>query len=223
MCGRFTLRTSAKVLGELFALSELPVLEPRYNIAPTQPVPAVRLAPGGEQREMTWLRWGLVPSWAEDPAIGNRLINARAETAAEKPAFRSAFRQRRCLIPADGFYEWQRQPGGKTPYFIGLRDNQPFAFAGLWERWQAAGGQVLETCTLLTTQANTLVQPVHDRMPVIVPAAEYERWLDPSLHDPALLQPLLRPYAPEEMTAYPVSRWVNDPKHEDARCMQPPV
>ncbi|MBV9124870.1 MAG: SOS response-associated peptidase, partial [Planctomycetes bacterium] len=184
---------------------------------------AVRLAPGAEQREMSLLRWGLVPSWAEDPAIGNRLINARAETAAEKPAFRSAFRQRRCLIPADGFYEWQRHPGGKTPYYFSLRDKQPFAFAGLWERWQAPGGKVLETCTLLTTQANSLVQPVHDRMPVIVPAAEYDRWLDPSLHDPALLQPILQPYAPEEMTAYAVSRWVNDPKHEDARCVQPPA
>jgi putative SOS response-associated peptidase YedK len=165
MSGRFTLTTPMPVLAELFLFPEAVPQPPRYNIAPTQAVATVR-ATDPNHRKLAWCRWGLIPSWAADPAIGNRLINARAETAAEKPAFRSAFRHRRCLIPADDFFEWQKTVGRKQPFYIKMKDGQPFAFAGLWERWEG-GGEPVETCTILTTEANEVVRPVHDRMPVI--------------------------------------------------------
>ena len=179
MCGRFTLRAPASVIAEQFALFEVPPFTARFNIAPTQPVPVIRMRPGPSlrarrgSRELVWLRWGLVPGWAKDPAIGSRLINARAETAAEKPAFRTALRQRRCLVAADGFYEWQQAGRTKQPYFIHLRDDRPFAFAGLWEAWEGADHAWLETCTLLTTGPNDVVRPIHDRMPVILPPQAY--------------------------------------------------
>src|SRR5438067_1776144 len=156
MCGRFTLQTPIPILNQLFDLADGPALQPRYNIAPTQTVAAVR-AGAGHQKELVLLRWGLIPSWADDPKIGNRLINARAETAAEKPSFRSAFRHRRCLVLADGFYEWQQIGGKKQPYLFRLRDGAPFAFAGLWEHWEK-GGRALDSCTVLTTGANDLVK-----------------------------------------------------------------
>ncbi len=222
MCGRFTLITPVPILAELFLFPEPPQVPPppRYNVAPTQAVAAVRAVSGPDDRELVWLRWGLVPPWADDPAIGNRLINGRAETAATKPAFRSAFRQRRCLIPADGFYEWQRIGGKKQPYYFRRRDGRPFAFAGLWEHWQGPQGP-LESCTLLTTEANDLVRPVHERMPVILEPGAYERWLDPAVHEPELLQPLLHPLPGEAMTAYPVSPTVNNPRNESPRCIEP--
>jgi putative SOS response-associated peptidase YedK len=218
MCARFTLRTAGKVLAEVFQLPEVPELPFRHNIAPTQPVAAIRSAARPGQRELVRLRWGLIPSWAEDKKIGARLINARAETAAEKPAFRSAFRHRRCLLPADGFYEWQRRDGKKQPFYLRLREDRPFAFAGLWETWTSPEGEVIESATVLTTEANDTVRPVHDRMPVILAPADYERWLDPAVQKPDVLQPLLRPYPAVELVAYPVSTWVNDPKHDDPRC-----
>ena len=250
MCGRFTLRASARVIAEQFGLFELPSFAARFNIAPSQLVPVVRM--GG--CELVWLRWGLVPGWAQDPAIGNRLINARAETAAEKPAFRAALRRRRCLVVADGFYEWQgakkgtgpicaQHPQGrsgkldlspfsqrgKQPYFIRLRNDQPFAFAGLWELWEGANrasGQVgdkAETCTLLTIAPNDLIRPIHDRMPVIIAPEGYRRWLDPEIEDPRQLAPLLVPYPSEAMEAYPVGELVNDPAHDSPRCIEPTV
>lgn len=219
MCGRFTLKTPAPVLLGLFDLPDAAALPPRYNIAPTQPVVVVRNAPAHPGRELVQMRWGLIPSWADDPAIGNRLINARSETAANKPAFRSAFRQRRCLVPADGFYEWQKVGRKKQPFYFHLRDGGPFAFAGLWEHWQKDADQAIESCTLLTTDANDLVRPLHDRMPVILAPEDYERWLDPGTAIPQL-EALLRPYPGDAMTAYPVSVQVNNPRNEGPACVE---
>jgi putative SOS response-associated peptidase YedK len=221
MCGRFTLFESDKVLSGEFGLSGIPRLSPRYNIAPSQSVATVRAAPAGTGRELALLRWGLIPSWSKDPSIGNGLINARAETAREKPSFRNAFRRHRCLIPATGFYEWQRLERGKQPYFVRMRDERLFAFAGLWDRWESADKSVIETCTILTTAANAVLAPIHDRMPVILPPAEYERWLDPALQNTDSLGSLLVPFPPEEMMAIPVSPRVNAPSVDDEKCISP--
>ncbi len=221
MCGRFTLFEADKVLSREFRVSGFPPLSTRYNIAPSQPVAAVRAAPAGAGRELAFLRWGLIPSWSKDPAIGGRLINARAETAREKPSFRNAFRRRRCLIPASGFYEWQRRERGKRPYYVRMRDGRPFAFAGLWDRWKSPDEDVVETCAILTTAPNAVLAPIHDRMPVILPPAEYARWLDPTLPDADSLAPLLVPFPPEEMLAYPVSTRVNAPAVDDEKCIAP--
>ena len=225
MCGRFTLRASAGVVAQQFSLLLMPLLEARFNIAPSQPVPVVRLTPGREppERQLVLLHWGLIPSWADDPAIGNRLINARAETAAEKPSFRAALRRRRCLVVADGFYEWQRIDRRRQPYWFGLRDDRPFGLAGLWESWEGADHSAIESCTILTTEANELVRPIHDRMPVIVDAADYARWLDSAVDRPEPLRPLLRPYPSDRMKAHPVSTRVNHPGNEDPRCIEPAV
>jgi len=232
MCGRFTLRAPASVVAEQFALFEVPPFAPRFNIAPSQPVPVVRLGKGDSPlsprgtvpfsgRELVWLRWGLIPSWAKDPAIGNRLINARAETVAEKPAFRATLRRRRCLVAADGFYEWQRTGKRKQPYFIRLRDDRPFAFAGLWESWEGPDSSQIESCTLLTTEPNELMRPIHDRMPVILPADGYQAWLDPAVEKPEQLLLLFRPYPAGEMTAEPVGTFVNSPANEGPECIEP--
>jgi putative SOS response-associated peptidase YedK len=218
MCGRFTLRAAASVIAEQFALFDALELEPRYNIAPSQPLAAVRLSPQG-QRELAWLRWGLVPRWAKEPSIGNRLINARAETVAAKPAFRDAFRHRRCLVVADGFFEWQGSGRGKQPYFIHRRDDRPFAFAALWESWSPAEGSSLETCTLITGEPNAVTRPIHDRMPVILAPDDYARWLDPQ-QPVEELQSLLAPFAAEAMEAWPVSPLVNSPANDDPRCIE---
>jgi putative SOS response-associated peptidase YedK len=221
MCGRFTLFEPDKVLSREFGVSGVSALSPRYNIAPSQNVVAVRAAPSGTDREFALLRWGLIPSWSKDPAIGNRLINARSETAHEKPSFRNAFKRHRCLIPANGFYEWQRLERGKQPYFVRMRDERLFAFAGLWDRWESPDKDVIETCTILTTAANAVLAPIHDRMPVILPSTEYDRWLDPSLQNPDSLAPLLVPFPPEEMLAFPVSPRVNTPSANDKGCIAP--
>ncbi len=221
MCGRFTLTDPDADLAVQFNLPEIPDLQPRYNIAPTQPVPAVRVAPDGTAREMVMLHWGLIPFWAKDPKIGSRMINARSETAAEKPAFRAAFRRRRCLVVADGFYEWKKANGTKQPFYIRLRDTRPFAFAGLWERWKGHDDDVIDSCTLLTTQPNDLLRQVHNRMPVILQPRDYDLWLDPEVQKPELLQPLLLPYPPEEMDAYPISRYVNSPDNDTPKCIEP--
>lgn len=214
MCGRYTLRSSGKAVAEVFGLAGEPVLLSRFNIAPTQQVPAVRSA--GNNRQLTMFRWGLVPSWAHDLAIGNRMINARAESAAEKPAFRSAFKHQRCLVVADGFYEWQKAGGNKQPFYIRMRDEKPFAFAGLWEEWKKSD-TVLESCTILTTDANDLVKPLHDRMPVILDPKDYDAWLQ---DDPTKSGKLLRPFQSEEMTLYPVSTLVNSPRNDGPKCVE---
>lgn len=194
-------------------------LEPRFNIAPTQPVAVVRFGPGA--RQLARLTWGLVPSWARDASIGSRLINARAESVADKPAFRTAFRRRRCLVVADGFYEWRRSGAKKQPFFIRLRDDRPFGFAGLWESWEGADHSSLETCTIITTGPNELMKPIHDRMPVILASDAYERWLDPAVQEPEQLAPLLRSYPSDAMLALPVGTHVNNPRNDDPECIVP--
>jgi putative SOS response-associated peptidase YedK len=221
MCGRFTLTDPDQDLAVQFNLPEIPDLKPRYNIAPTQPVAAVRVPAEGAARELVMLHWGLVPFWAKDPAMGARMINARSETAGEKPAFRMAFRRRRCLVVADGFYEWQKLNGGKQPFFIRLRDGKAFAFAGLWERWEGPEAAIIESCTLLTTQPNELMSSLHNRMPVILHPKDYDLWLSPEVQQAELLQPLLRPYPSEEMEAYPISRFVNSPGNDGPKCIEP--
>jgi len=206
-------------IAEEFDLPEVRPLHPRFNIAPNQPVAVVRFDPSEGSRRLDFLTWGLVPSWADDPSIGDRMINARAETVADKPAFRHPFRTRRCLVVADGFYEWQRQDGWKRPFFVHRRDDRPFAFAGLWDHWKK-GDEPICSCTLLTTDANEVLAPIHDRMPVIVPRSAYDLWLDPGIHDPKKLESLLVPFPAEQMEAYPVSRLVNDPGNDAPECIQ---
>lgn len=222
MCGRFTLRASKKTLAEWFRAPE-PAAEllPRFNIAPSQPVAVVRPIPGQKERELVSLRWGLIPPWAENAAIGNRFINARAESAADKPAFRSAFRQRRCLVLADGFFEWKKVEGKKQPYFIRMTNEAPFAFAGLWDQWNDPEKNTIESCTIITTDANELVRPLHDRMPVILDPKGYDRWLDPQVEDPQSLKTLLQPFPTAEMTAYPVNPLVNSARVDDPKCIEP--
>ncbi|MBC8120901.1 MAG: SOS response-associated peptidase [Gemmatimonadaceae bacterium] len=211
MCGRFTLSQSPEAIAEAFALTAPPAVEPRYNIAPTQDVLTVRAT--AEGRSAIAVRWGLVPSWSKDPAIGARMINARAETVAEKPSFRSALRSRRCLVVADGFYEWKKVEGKKQPYHIRLVDSEVFAFAGLWER-SGKAGEELETCTIITTAANELMIGIHERMPVILETADYERWLDPGEQQAEAVLPLLHPYSSSKMVAFPVSTLVNSPSQD---------
>lgn len=224
MCGRFTLRASGDALATLFDLPDAPLVVPRYNIAPTQPIGIVRTGASGDAREWALTAWGLVPSWSKDPTIGSRMINARAETAAEKPSFRAAFRRRRCLIPADGFYEWQKQGSRKQPYVITMQDDAPFAFAGLWEYWEGADGSALETSTILTTSPNALMEPLHNRMPVILAPEDYALWLgtgEVNRKEASLLQHLLRPFPAERMRATPVSTYVNTPRNEGPDCIAP--
>ncbi|RIK39457.1 MAG: hypothetical protein DCC55_18065 [Chloroflexi bacterium] len=224
MCGRFTLNASPEQLAELFDLPEAPVTVPRYNIAPTQPVAVVRINPQSKAREWALVQWGFVPSWAKDPSLGAKMINARAETVAEKPAFRAAFKRRRCLVPASGFYEWQKRGTRKQPYYITQRDETPFGLAGLWEFWQGADGSALETCTILTTDPNELMEPLHNRMPVIIAPEDYGMWLgsggDDSPQELDQLRHLLRPYPAEAMRAYPVSTFVNNVRNEGAQCIE---
>ncbi len=219
MCGRFTLSAFPEVLSQIFEVEKIPDFKPQYNIAPTQMVLVVLYNSENHKREIQQLRWGLIPSWAKDQSMGAKLINARAETVAEKPAFRRAFKYQRCLLVADGFYEWRKQEGKKQPYYFHLLSKKPFAFAGLWEEWQSPEQEQIKSCTILTTQANELVEQVHDRMPVILQQETYDLWLDPQVHDRELLQPLLHPYPSETMTSYPVTTLVNSPKNNSPECI----
>jgi len=219
MCGRYTLTTPTQLLRERFALVSAPnVLPPRFNIAPGQDVAVVR---HGRARRLEMFRWGLVPSWAKDPAIGNRMINARAETLAEKPSFREAFRRRRCLVLADGFYEWKKEGKQKTPMYVRLRSREPFAFAGLWESWHPSGTEEIRSCTIVTTTPNQLLVPIHDRMPVILALDEYDAWLEAEPRAAEELRDLLRPFPADRMEAYPVSRLVNSPANDRPECVAP--
>ena len=217
MCGRFTLTASAQRLQEVFPLFEIPDAPPRYNIAPTQQILVVRQEDNTKPRA-AFLRWGLIPSWAKDKKIAASLINARADTVASKPAFRAAFKRRRCLVLADGFYEWQKGTKPKQPYHIRMTDARPFAFAGLWEHWSGEE-PTIDSCTIITTDANDALRPLHDRMPVILGPSDYARWLDPAVADPGVLQEMLRPYAAEQMTAGPVGTYVNNARNEGADCL----
>jgi putative SOS response-associated peptidase YedK len=220
MCGRYTLTVDASVLAELFELEPLTEMRPRYNIAPTQQVPIAR-AGRETTREWSLVRWGLIPSWAKDAKIGNRLINARAETAAEKPSFRSAYKHRRCLVPADGFYEWIKTPTGKQPHHIRFSDRRPFAFAGLWERWSPKNDQPVESCTILTTEPNELIAGLHNRMPVILPPDRFDDWIAAGPLGPDAAEAVLVAHPGDEMEAVPVSTLVNSPKNDDPRCLEP--
>lgn len=226
MCGRFTLRTSPNVLMQLFRVSSFPDLQPRWNIAPTQSICAITADVRAGERQAGWFRWGLVPGWADSPSIGSGMLNARSETAAEKPAFRAAFRKRRCLIPADGFYEWQKLSNGKKqPWWIHQPDGTPFAMAGLWESWAPRGdakdsvsGPLL-TCTILTTAASADLCGLHDRMPVILPSSEWTTWLSPE-SPAAALKPLLKPATAGTLVLTCVSTLVNRPSPDSPECLQ---
>jgi putative SOS response-associated peptidase YedK len=220
MCGRFTLRTPLNLLVERFHLSDGLSLPPRFNVAPTQEVAAVRCPTGSRHRQLVLLRWGLVPSWAKDPTIGNRLINARSETVAERPAFRAAVKRRRCVVLADGYYEWQKVGKNKQPYLIRMRDERPFGMAGLWEHWSGDGSSSLETCTILTTAANQCTRLLHDRMPVLLDDDDWDLWLDERVQQIGDLEHLLQPYDSEQMVYNPVSRHVNSPRNDDPTCVQ---
>jgi putative SOS response-associated peptidase YedK len=220
MCGRFTLTVDPAELQAAFPQFTFPAGRPRFNIAPTQPV----LALANDAKNRTdYFVWGLIPAWAKDPTMGARLINARAETLAEKPAFRGGFKYKRCLIFADGFYEWQAQPGAKTklPHFIHLASRKPFAFAGLWDEWLAPDGSQVKSCTIITTEPNALMSTLHNRMPVILPDHAYAQWLDPAPHHAEELQGLLTPYPASQMAAHPVTTLVNSPANDRAECVVP--
>ncbi|MFO7543457.1 MAG: SOS response-associated peptidase [Thiobacillus sp.] len=217
MCGRFALKTPASQLASHFKLDEAVEVAPRYNIAPGTDIPTIRHSPEGK-RVMHLLRWGLVPHWAKDPSISNKLSNARGETVAEKPSFRDAFKRRRCLVPADGFYEWKAEGKLKQPYYFSMKDGAPFALGGVWESWRAPNGDVLRTCCLITTEPNEIMLPVHDRMPVIVSPENYEQWLT---GEPADAQSLIKPYPVEDMQAWAVSRRVSRSGEEGDDLVKP--
>ncbi|WP_296891799.1 SOS response-associated peptidase [Thiobacillus sp.] len=212
MCGRFALKTPPSELATRFGLDEVVELAPRYNIAPGTDIPTIRHSPDGK-RVMHMLRWGLVPHWAKDPSIGAKLSNARGETLTEKPSFRDAFKRRRCLVPADGFYEWKTEGRQKQPYYFSMKSGEPFALGGLWESWRMPDGNVLRTCCLITTGPNDIMLPVHDRMPVIVAPDDYETWLT---GEPDDVQGLVRPYPTDEMQVWAVSKRVSRSVEEGA-------
>lgn len=222
MCGRYTITSPAQVIAETFGVPNPEIeLAPRYNVCPGEDVPVVRLGRDGERR-LDLVRWGLVPWFVAEPGPAARMINARAETAATSPAFREALRRRRCLVPADGFYEWQAVGRGpKQPHYVRRADGRPIAFAGLWERWRGKDGRRLDSCTILTTAPNELLAPIHDRMPVVLDPAAWATWLDRDVGDVERLRELLAPPPSTELVAYPVTTWVNDPKHDDPACIAP--
>ncbi len=222
MCGRYRLSRRKRVIEEYFDCDSWDdEWSPRYNIAPTQPVPVIRQNPKEPVRELSLMKWGLIPSWAKDPSSAARMINARAETAAAKPAFRDALRLRRCLVPADGFYEWVRTGKAKQPYCFEVNEGELFAFAGIWDRWRDARGNAVETCSILTTVPNAVAATVHDRMPVILDPDGYDLWLDPGMRDVAAASELLRPCDARLMRCYPVSARINLVANDDEECSKP--
>jgi putative SOS response-associated peptidase YedK len=221
MCGRYRLTAKERYLRDPFGLDGDVSWTPRWNIAPTQRVPIVRQDRGEPKRSFSLVRWGLIPAWAKDASIGFKTINGMSETAAERPAFREAMRRRRCLIPADGFYEWRKICAKqKQPYSFGMIDDAVFALAGLWECWRDPAGESLETCTILTTKPNSLVADIHDRMPVILKAEDYDKWLDPGVTNVALVADCLQPFDPRSMKKYPVGTRVNRAENDDQQCAQ---
>jgi len=221
MCGRFTLTIDPLHLQQAFPWAVIPDnLVPRYNIAPSQPVAVI---PNTGDNTLSMYRWGLIPSWSKDPSIGERMINARSETLAEKPSFRNAYRRRRCLILADGFFEWKQSPSmkSKQPIYIRLKEAHPFAFAGLWELWSAPDGSEVRTCTIITTQPNSLLEPIHNRMPVILSPKMYNKWLTPNDMLATQLDELLVSYPADEMIAYPISKLVNSPQYDSPELINP--
>jgi putative SOS response-associated peptidase YedK len=219
MCGRYRLSRRKRLVEEYFdSVSGEEDWSPRYNIAPTQPIPVIRQNPKEPVRELSLMRWGLIPSWAKDSSVAAKMINARSETAATKPAFRDALKSRRCLIPADGFYEWAKTAKGKQPYCFEVNDGELFAFAGLWDRWKDASGKTVDTCSILTTTPNAVTSPVHDRMPVILDPDGYDLWLDPGMRDAGAASELLKPFDARLMRCYPVSTRINHVANDDEEC-----
>ena len=224
MCGRYRLSRRKQLVEEYFgALPGDDDWARRYNIAPTQPVPVVRHHTTEGLRDLSLMRWGLIPSWATDSAVAASMINARSETAATKPAFRDALKSRRCLIPADGFYEWQRNGRVRQPYCFEINNGELFAFAGLWDRWTSSNGKSVETCSILTTTPNALTATVHDRMPVILDPDRHGWWLDPEIRDVGAVSELLQPYPARLMSCYPVSTRINHAANDDEDCSKPVV
>jgi putative SOS response-associated peptidase YedK len=222
MCGRYRLSRRKQLIEEYFqSASEEPDWSPRYNIAPTQPVPVIRQHTKEPRRELSFMRWGLIPSWAKDPSGAAKMINARSETAASIPAFRDPFKSRRCLIPADGFYEWQRTGKLKQPYCFEVTDGELFAFAGLWDRWKDPSGNWVKSCSILTTTPNAVASLVHDRMPVILDRSDYDLWLDTGMRGVSVVSELLKPYAARLMRCYPVSTRINYVANDDEECSAP--
>jgi len=222
MCGRYRLSRRKQILAEHFdAISEADDWAPRYNIAPTQPVPVIRQHPTEPTRHMSQMHWGLIPSWSNDASGAAKMINARSETAQTLPAFREAMKYRRCLVPADGFYEWKRSGTAKQPYCFEINEGQLFVFAGLWEGWKDASGDWIKTCTILTTTPNDVTSTVHDRMPVILEPGDYDLWLDPGLKDAGVLSELLKPLEASVMRCHPVSGRVNSVQNDDEGCSKP--
>jgi putative SOS response-associated peptidase YedK len=220
MCGRFVRQSDIEAYAELLQAEIRSVLEPSYNIAPTQDILVARIDREGT-RELVGLRWGLVPGWSQGPDNRYSMINARADSIASKPAYRNAFKQRRCLIAADGFYEWQKQEHGKQPFYIHLNGHKPFAMAGVWEHWRGAEDEVIESCAIITTDANDRVGKIHDRMPVILAAKDYKQWLDPNMRDVETLGAMLKPFPAGRMATYPVSTRVNSPGNNSPDCLTP--
>jgi putative SOS response-associated peptidase YedK len=218
MCGRYRLSKRKQLIEEYFETANEVDWEPRYNIAPSQNVGIIRQDPSRPRREFSKVRWGLIPCWAKEPSIGHQMINARSETVADKPAFREAFKNRRCLVPADGFYEWARNGKAKQPFHFGMQTGSLFAFAGIWDQWRDTSGNLVETCSILTTTPNSLLAAVHDRMPVILETENYELWLDPGFKYLDALSEMLVPFNPNLMKGYPVSIRVNAPKNDDPEC-----
>lgn len=220
MCGRYALYADGEQLAWRFGTPVPHPIAPRYNIAPSQPILALRYNRDAKTREWTHFVWGLVPSWAQDPSISNRMINARAETLREKPAYRNAYRYRRCIVPVSGFYEWKKVGRTKQPYFVRPTDDLPIGLAGLWETWRSPDGSELETCTIITTDANAVIQPLHPRMAVVLPPDAYEAWLSPDTSLDAL-DKLLQPAPEDLLIAYPVSPRVNSPANDDPSLVEP--
>jgi len=219
MCGRFTSLLSPELLSIIFEIFPPPAAEPRYNLAPTQKIGVIRS--DGSRNELVEMKWGLIPSWAKDPKVGNSLINARSETVHEKPSFRHAIKANRCIIPASGFYEWSHVGDKKLPNYIRMADNEVMAFAGIWEHWKVPGGdEVVESFSILTTTSNELIAPLHDRMPVILQRQDYGLWLDTNLSNPGELQRLYRPIASEQLEMYRVTDKMNSPRFNGPECIE---
>jgi putative SOS response-associated peptidase YedK len=219
MCGRYRLSRHKQIVEQYFdSVSDEPDWLPRYNVAPTQLIPVVRQHPSEPRRELSMMRWGLIPAWTKDSSGAARMINARSETAMTLPAFRDAFKSRRCIVPADGFYEWEKTGKVKQPYCFEVNDGELFAFAALWDRWKEPSGEFVETCSILTTTPNALTSSIHDRMPVILKREDYDLWLDPGMKDVAVASELLKPFDAALMKSYPVGTRLNNAGNDDAEC-----